>query len=169
MRITPISNYPLQNINSNNSARKQNISFLGNIYLKGKVSDINKIPFPDDLYLNLNKVFENFKNEDKAFTRWEDFIFALTKLFTKRCNYLGLSKDKSSGIIGFDKNGAKIILKDNLKHKNAKTTEFNWSKEYKQLEEFFDSLFAFPYSERNFVKKFQEGLPEILKKQGWIK
>ena len=39
----------------------------------------------------------------------------------------------------------------------------------KKLEEFFDSLFAFPYSEKNFIKKFQEGLPEILRKQGWIK
>jgi len=176
MKISSVANFQVKNnesafVKQNKFLQmpKNNFSFTGDIFLKGSVSDVNEIEFPDDLYLSLDDTFEKLENEDRTYRRWENFRFDLTKLFAKRCNYLGLSIGAKSGSIGSDKDGTYITIYDAGKKENQRITEFDWSHEYQELKEFFDGSAEFPFGASDDMETIKEELPEILRKQGWIK
>lgn len=183
MRISPIANFYPTKINTsitsnknvisgNNSQNKQinNVSFAGNtVYLKGQLRNINKNDFPDELYLNLDKVYEQLENEDQTYHRWENFRFNLVELAAKRCNYLGITENAEGSSIGgsiYDK--VEMSIFEHNKNEYRKCIDLEWTKEYKELENFFKGPDYFMGAEDN-MDLIKEGLPEILKKQGWIK
>lgn len=182
MRISPIANFYPTRINTGitsnknvisgyNSQNKQinNVSFAGNtVYLKGQLRDINKNDFPDELYLNLDNVYEKFENEDRTYHRWEKFRFDLVELAAKRCNYLGITENAKGSSIGQDKNTVEMSISEFGKKEYPKSIDLEWTKEYKELENFFKGPKYFMGAEDN-MDSIKEGLPEILKRQGWIK
>ena len=183
MRISQVTNFyptkilPKKNFIANTNSvmsskctpsQSGKISFTGNtIYLTGNLKDINDKKFPDELYLDLDKDFETLENEDRTYHRWERFRFVLTKLAAKRCNYLGVTKNASGGSIGFFNNKVDMSIHELKNKEHPKSLELDWTNEYNELETFFKgSGWGGAEDDMDLIK---EGLPKILKKQGWIK
>ena len=179
MRILPISNNLLRGkthaISKYNLPSYKTQSFDDNfsfqskyIYLKGEVKNINSNEFPDNLYLDLDNIYKNFENQ-KPYRRWESLRFNLASLFAKRCNYLGVTKNAKGGLVGFEKDKAVITVSDSTKGKNPKNIDFDWTEQYKELEEFFEGDDFYPAGASRDLYEIKAGLPKILEKQGWIK
>ena len=139
------------------------------IHLTGRLADINDNEFPDELYLNMDDVYKKFETQ-RYYHRWEKFPFVLSDLLAKRCNFLGLTDVAKGSSVGSSPDvaygyprteyiGVSEIFK---KKKNALDIEFEWTREYHELDDFFEEN----QYEMETIKK---GLPEILRKQGWIK
>ena len=174
--ITCATNSSIKNIyskqNNLNVLKNNNISdcfsFTGRNNLKGKLSDVNKCEFPDDLYLDMDKVYKDFEKE-VSYHRWEIFRHTLASLFVKRCNYLGLTNNAKFGVISYHNNKFNIEVSDYPISKNKKNFAFDWTKEFNELEDFFVGSENYPYGVSDNMLAIKEYLPEIMKKQGWIK
>lgn len=146
------------------------VSFRGNtVYLKTNLSDINNNKFPDDLHLNLDQVYETFEKQ-QSYHRFEKFPFTLGELLAKRMNYLGLTENGFCGSIssGSDGRNINVMELDNTK-KIEKSYEVNWTKEFEELQEFFEGGKNRLFGASDSMEEIKKGLPEILKKQHWIK
>ncbi len=154
------------------------ISFMGKkAQFKGNLDQINDNEFPDDLYLNLDEVYKTFEQQ-KSYHRWEEFPFMLADLLAKRTDYLGLtdgaigSSHSSSPTpsYGFPRTEYISVFESGEKDgkKLDKSYEFNWTREFHELEEFFKGKPGVPGTE-NSMEEIKKGLPQILKKQGWVK
>lgn len=180
MRISPVNNCQIKSnkifsLNQKNNTTEE-ISFKSkNIYLKGNISDINNNKFPDELYLNLDKVYKTFEDE-RSYQRWENFPKMLGDVLAKRCDYLELTKNAEYA--GHGKNtkvyqgypGTHYIdICESDKDENAISLELDWTKEYNELEAFFDGVPGRSFGAEYDMNQIRKGLPEILKKQGWIK
>ncbi len=188
MKISPITNFKV--INNQNVSKKQNtfspfvkniaadsFSFTGeHIFLDGYMSQINDNKFPDDLYLNLDEVFETFENEEREYHRWENFRFVLADMLAKRCNYIGLTQCAvGSGVgsapcysYGYPRK-EEIIVSEHDKEENNIIIHFNWTREFHELNDFFEGSRTNPFGAEHDMDKIRKELPEILRKQGWIK
>ena len=187
MRISQVTNFyptnvlPKKNFRANRNSvmsskctpsQSGKISFTGNkIYLTGKLQYINDKKFPDELYLDLDKVFETLENEDETYNRWERFQFVLTGLAAKRCNHLGITKGAIGSGIGFCDRKISMTIHELKNKEYPKRLELDWADEYNELETFFKG----PNGPNGFwgaeddMEAIKAGLSKILKKQGWIK
>jgi len=186
MKINAIQNYSVSNknyskthstINSLSPLKEDTVSFSGkNILLNGTLNQVNDNNFPDDLYLDLDKVYETFEKQE-FYHRWENFPLMLADLLAKRCNYLELTENATGigyGSSPFESCGFQRTETISIseccsdKQENIKSIKFDWTRECNELEEFFkggeDSIGA-----ENSMEEIKAGLPEILRKQGWIK
>lgn len=171
-------------INNNLSPLKADkVSFTGtHASFDGTLEHINKNEFPDDLYLNMDEVFAKFEKQ-RSYHRWEKFPFMLADLLAKRTNYLGLTDEAEGSALGtgstpsygFPRTRTISVaeLGEKEDRKLDKSYTFNWTREYNELETFFKKGIAEGgsslFGAEDSMEQIREGLPKILKKQGWIK
>lgn len=177
MRVLPILNNVKYNNVSNLPKYSQNrilsnkaqdsFSFTGKqIVLQGNMEEINSQEFPQELYLNMDKVYKTLENT-RGSRRFQSLQFILADTLAKRCNYLGITKNAKNGLVGFDNKEAVITVAEQGKKKNPKAVDFNWSEQYEELEEFFEGTEDYEGAS-NDMTEIKMFLPEYLKKYGWI-
>lgn len=85
----------------------------------------------------------------------------------KRCNYIGITKCEEAAGYGYYTRETnrypfiqEISIWETRKKENNISIDFDWTKNFIEIEELFKS---------DDIEEIKEELPMILKKQGWIK